>query len=67
MVKNLRILSSNLLYVLPHIRIVIRVWNINRKNYSKSGMNKFIGTEVYKNMTARNVNTVRKFLEIMNK
>lgn len=36
------------------------IWNVARKNYSKSGMNKFIGTELYKNMTARNVNTVRK-------
>lgn len=36
------------------------VWHLKKKDYAKSGMNKFIGTEVYKNMTARNVNTVRK-------
>lgn len=65
--KTLRLLNKvegvdNLIYVKGEI-----IWNINRKNYSKSGMNKFIGTEVYKNMTARNVNTVRKFLEIMSK
>lgn len=41
------------------------IWNVDRKHYSKSGMNKFVGTEVYKNMTARNVNTVRKLLELM--
>ncbi len=41
------------------------VWNIKRANYSKSGMHKFIGTKVYKNMTARNVNTVRKLAELM--
>lgn len=39
------------------------VWNIKRKDQNKSGMKKFIGTVVYKNMTARNVNTVRKLGE----
>jgi uncharacterized protein (DUF1697 family) len=41
------------------------VWSVLRKNYAKSGMNKFIGTLVYKNMTARNVNTVRKMEELL--
>jgi uncharacterized protein (DUF1697 family) len=41
------------------------VWNVKREDYAKSGMKKFIGTEVYKNMTARNVNTVRKLGELM--
>ena len=41
------------------------VWHIKKKDYNKSGMNKFIGTEIYKNMTARNINTVRKLLELM--
>ena len=41
-------------------------WNVNKKDYKKSGMNKFIGTEVYKNMTARNINTVRKLNALMN-
>lgn len=41
------------------------IWNVERKNYTKSGMKKFIGTEIYKNMTARNVNTVRKLGEFM--
>ncbi len=36
------------------------VWNVKREDYSKSKMRDFIGTEVYKNMTARNINTVRK-------
>jgi uncharacterized protein (DUF1697 family) len=36
------------------------IWNIDRKQRDKSGMIKFIGSELYKNMTARNVNTVRK-------
>lgn len=42
------------------------VWNLDRKKYNKSGMRKFIGTLVYKNMTARNINTVRKLNELMN-
>ncbi len=41
------------------------VWHIARKDYSKSGLSKFIGTVVYKNMTARNINTVRKLGELM--
>ncbi len=41
------------------------VWNVKRVDYKKSGMNKFIGTKVYKNMTARNINTVRKLGELM--
>ncbi|MEP7162374.1 MAG: DUF1697 domain-containing protein [Candidatus Moraniibacteriota bacterium] len=41
------------------------VWNIERKHYNQSGMRKFIGTVVYKNMTARNINTVRKLDALM--
>jgi uncharacterized protein (DUF1697 family) len=41
------------------------VWNLTRSNVNKSGMKKFIGSEVYKNMIARNVNTVRKLHELM--
>ncbi len=41
------------------------LWNIKRKDYNKSGMNTFIGTVIYKNMTARNINTVRKLAELM--
>ena len=41
------------------------VWSVDRLNYAKSGMHKFIGTEVYRNMTARNVNTVRKLGQLM--
>lgn len=36
------------------------IWNIDVKDWGKSGMSKFVGTPLYKNMTARNVNTVRK-------
>lgn len=41
------------------------VWNLQRKHYTKSAMHDFIGTEVYKHMTARNVNTVRKLAELL--
>jgi uncharacterized protein (DUF1697 family) len=41
------------------------VWNFDRINYSKSAMHKFIGTTVYKNMTARNINTVRKLAQLV--
>lgn len=42
------------------------IWHIaDRKHYAKSGLHKFIGTEVYKHMTARNINTVRKLVALM--
>lgn len=41
------------------------LWNVESKNYSKSGMPKLVGTKVYRNMTIRNVNTVRKLYQIM--
>ena len=53
---------DNLLYIDGTI-----IWNVRRSDYTKSGMKKFIGTKVYKNMTARNVNTVLKLGEMMNK
>jgi uncharacterized protein (DUF1697 family) len=34
-------------------------WNIDRKNYNKSQLNKLIGHEMYQLMTVRNVNTAR--------
>jgi uncharacterized protein (DUF1697 family) len=40
------------------------VWNLKRSDYSKTGMRKFIGTDVYKNMTARNINTLRKLVSL---
>lgn len=35
------------------------IWNIDRKNYAKSRLNKLIGHKLYKFMTMRNVNTAR--------
>lgn len=34
-------------------------WNIDRKNYNKSRLNKIIGHKLYQLMTVRNVNTAR--------
>lgn len=45
----------------------VLVWNMLRKDYPNSKMRAFIGTRVYKHMTARNVNTTRKLLELMEK
>lgn len=41
------------------------IWKINRKLHTKSGVRNFIGTPLYKHMTARNVNTVRKLVQLM--
>lgn len=41
------------------------VWRFEKKHYTQSKMHKFIGTVVYKHMTARNINTVRKIASLM--
>jgi uncharacterized protein (DUF1697 family) len=41
------------------------IWSVDRENYNKSAMQKFIKTPVYPKMTTRNINTTRKILEIM--
>lgn len=38
------------------------VWHSIRSDYKHSGMHAFIGTQLYKHMTTRNVNTVRKLV-----
>ena len=35
------------------------IWNVRRKDYNKSRLNKIISHKVYKDMTIRNVNTAR--------
>lgn len=42
------------------------LWSLKKENYNQSGMNRFVGTRIYKHMTARNVNTVRKLHRLMN-
>lgn len=41
------------------------VWSIAKENVTKSGLSKIIGTELYKKMTIRNINTTRKIYELM--
>lgn len=41
------------------------IWHIKKANYNQSGMHKLVGTRVYKSMTVRNVNTMRKLVELM--
>ncbi|MFS0674717.1 DUF1697 domain-containing protein [Ornithinibacillus sp. 179-J 7C1 HS] len=41
------------------------LWSIDKKNLTKSGMSKIIGTKLYKLVTVRNVNTARKIYELM--
>lgn len=41
------------------------LWSLDKKNITKSGMGKIIGTNIYQRMTVRNVNTTRKIYDLM--
>jgi uncharacterized protein (DUF1697 family) len=41
------------------------LWNVEGKDYGRSGLSKLVGTDLYRNMTIRNVNTVREIHRIM--
>lgn len=41
------------------------LWSVGRENITRSGMLRLIGTELYKHMTIRNCNTVRKIAGMM--
>jgi uncharacterized protein (DUF1697 family) len=41
------------------------IWRVDRSNVTKSGMMKLPGTDLYKGMTIRNSNTVRKLAGMM--
>jgi uncharacterized protein (DUF1697 family) len=41
------------------------VWNIERENVARGGGIKLIKTNLYRHVTARNINTVRKLRELM--
>lgn len=43
------------------------VWRMDRRDYNRSGMHKLIGSEVYKKSTTRNINTVRKLVELLDR
>lgn len=42
------------------------LWRVEKRNVTKSGMMKLIGSDLYKHMTIRNCNTVRKLHELIN-
>lgn len=64
--KSLDLIATTEVDRLVYIEGAI-VWNVKRSDVNKSGMKKFIGTKIYKNMTARNINTVRKLNDIIKK
>lgn len=41
------------------------LWSVDKRNVTRSGLSKLVGTNLYKKMTIRNVNTTRKIYEIM--
>ncbi|MEK4029805.1 DUF1697 domain-containing protein [Pseudobacillus sp. FSL P4-0506] len=41
------------------------LWSVDKKNVTKSGKTKIIGSKIYKQITVRNVNTARKIYELM--
>jgi len=43
------------------------LWHVPRSMQSRSRMNRLVGTALYKNMTIRNVNTVRKIALMLDK
>jgi uncharacterized protein (DUF1697 family) len=49
--------------VLPATGAII--WSVERKNVTRSSLTKIVGTDLYKKMTVRNVNTARKLYEMM--
>ena len=41
------------------------IWHIKKKDYTKSALHDVIGTELYRNSTVRNVNTVRTLANML--
>ena len=41
------------------------LWRVDRPDVTRSGMTKIVGTDLYKRMTVRNCNTVRKLAALM--
>ncbi|MFB5661303.1 DUF1697 domain-containing protein [Alteribacillus sp. HJP-4] len=41
------------------------LWSVDKKNVTKSGMSKIVGSKIYKQVTIRNVNTARRIYELM--
>jgi uncharacterized protein (DUF1697 family) len=43
------------------------LWSVDRKQVTRSGLMKIVGTDLYQKMTVRNVNTARKLFALMQK
>lgn len=41
------------------------VWHLDRADYNQSAMHNLVGTKLYKHMTVRNINTVRKLANLL--
>ncbi len=41
------------------------LWRVDRTLVTRSGLLKIVGTDLYKRMTIRNANTLRKLLNVM--
>jgi uncharacterized protein (DUF1697 family) len=41
------------------------LWSVDKKNVTKSGKSRIVGSKIYKQVTVRNVNTARKIYELM--
>ncbi len=41
------------------------IWRVDRENLTKSGKGRLVGTDLYKAMTTRNCNTVRKLVTML--
>ncbi|MGM7724288.1 DUF1697 domain-containing protein [Metabacillus sp. Hm71] len=41
------------------------LWSVEKKNITKSGKSRIVGSKIYKRVTVRNVNTARKIYELM--
>lgn len=41
------------------------IWRVDRANVNRSGLRNLVGSDLYKGMTIRNCNTVRKVAELM--
>jgi uncharacterized protein (DUF1697 family) len=41
------------------------LWNVLRSDQTRSRLNRIVGTKTYRNLTIRNVNTVRKLQEML--
>jgi len=67
-INNESVMDS--LVIKPDIDTVIYVsgaiiWSVDKQNLTRSGMTKIIGSNIYRKITARNVNTTRKIYDLM--